>query len=92
MNKKNSKLIAPRRGIIAGSGNIDFAAAQGTVIFIGRKDAEAYAGYIIDHWNKICTFVENRRFATLSYSNSRVTIHNNLSVAISYSAFLPPSA
>ena len=87
----NSNLIISRSGTIAGSGSIDFAVTKGTVIFIGRKGAESYAIYMLDHWNAIITMAESSQFATLTYSNNRVTIKNNFSVGISYSAFLPPS-
>lgn len=87
----NSNLIISRSGTIAGSGSIDFAVSQGTIIAVGRKGAEAYALYMIDHWNAIITIAESSQFATLTYSNNRVTIKNNFSVGISYIAFLPPS-
>ena len=86
----NSNLIIPRSGTIASLNSIDFAATQGTVIFIGRKGAESYALYMIDHWNAIITITESNQFATLTYSNNRITIKNNLSVAVSYSVFLLP--
>lgn len=92
MNRElNSNLIISRSGTIAGSGSIDFAVSQGTIIAVGRKGAESYALYMIDHWNAIITIAESSQFATLTYSNNRVTIKNNFSVGISYSAFLPPS-
>lgn len=87
----NGNMILARTGTIAGSGSIDFAVSQGTIIAVGRKGAESYALYMIDHWNAIITIAESSQFATLTYSNNRVTIKNNFSVGISYSAFLPPS-
>ena len=41
---------------------------------------------MIDHWGAIITIFESGGFAELSYSNSRVTINNKLSVALSYMA------
>lgn len=82
-------MITSRSGTIAGNQSITSAIPQGSIIFIGRKDADAYAVYMIDHWNRICTFVENSQFATLTYANASITIKNDISVAISYVIIMP---
>lgn len=85
----NGNMITSRLGTIAGNQSITSAIPQGSIIFIGRKDADAYGLYMIDNWNKICTFAENSQFATLTYASASITIKNNISVAISYVIIMP---
>lgn len=65
------------------------AVAPGSLIAIGRDGASQHGLYMIDHFGAIITIIESGSFVTLSYSNSRLTIKNNIQVAISYMIISP---
>ena len=44
---------------------------------------------MIDHFGAIIIIIESGSFVALSYSNSRLTIQNNIQVAISYMIISP---
>ena len=89
----DASIIKPyyRANTIGGSQSHTFAVSHGALIAVGRDGASCHGLYMIDHWGSIITIFESGNFAELSYLESKVTIKNKLSVALSYMAISPLS-
>lgn len=87
----DTSIIKPyyRANTISGSQSHTIAVARCSLIAIGRDGASQHGLYMIDHFGAIITIIESGSFVALSYSNSRLTIQNNIQVAISYMIISP---
>ena len=87
----DASIIKPyyRANTIGGNLSDTIAVAHGSLISIGRDGASQHGLYMIDHFGAIITIIESGSFVTLSYSSSRLTIKNDIQVAISYMIISP---
>ena len=82
----DASIIKPYYKVNTIGGNLSdtIAVVHGSLIAIGRDGASQHGLYMIDHFGAIITIIESGSFVTLSYSNSRLTIKNDIQVAVSY--------